>query len=78
VVVNTVEPGLTSGTGLHRDFSGGGALLMRVLKRVSARTPEQAAWTYVDAVGVQGRESHGGFVMFWEVCAYVSMFLWMS
>lgn len=69
VVVNTVEPGLTSGTGLHRDFSGGGALLMRVMKRVSARTPEQAAWTYVDAVAVHGRESHGGFVMFWEVCA---------
>ncbi|KAH7093435.1 putative short-chain dehydrogenase/reductase family protein [Paraphoma chrysanthemicola] len=68
VIINTVEPGLTSGTSLHRDFSGGGALFMRVMKKLSARTPEQAAYTYVDAVGVHGEESHGAFIMFWEVC----------
>ena len=72
VIINTVEPGLTSGTQLHRDFSGGGKVFMAVMKKTSAKTPEQAAYTYVDAVGVQGKESHGGFVMFWEVCGYVA------
>ncbi|KAF2024507.1 putative short-chain dehydrogenase/reductase family protein, partial [Setomelanomma holmii] len=70
VIINTVEPGLTADTNLHGNFSGSGALVMRVMKKLSARTPEQAAWTYVDACGVKGEESHGGFVMFWEVCGF--------
>lgn len=68
VIVNTVEPGLTSGTGLHRDLSGGGAMMMGLMKRATSKTPEQAAYTYIDAIGEKGSESHGGFVMFWEVC----------
>jgi len=69
VIINTVEPGLTSGTQLHRDFSSGGKVFMSLLKSVAAKTPEQAAYTYIDAVAVQGQESHGCFVMFWQVCA---------
>lgn len=68
VIINTVEPGLTSGTGLHRDLSGGGKILMGVMKKAMSKTPEQAAYTYIDAIGEKGPESHGGFVMFWEVC----------
>jgi len=45
VIINTVEPGLTSGTSLHRDFSGPGKYMMAAMKKMSAKTPEQAAWT---------------------------------
>jgi NAD(P)-dependent dehydrogenase (short-subunit alcohol dehydrogenase family) len=68
VVINAVGPGLTSGTSLHREFTGLGKYVMAGMKKVASRTPEQAAWTYVDAVAVHGKESHGGFIMFWEVC----------
>lgn len=73
VIINTVEPGLTSGTSLHRDLSGAGKLVMRVMKRVMSRTPEQAAWTYVDAFAAKGKESHGGYIMFWEVSPFHDM-----
>lgn len=68
VIINTVEPGLTSGTSLHRDFTGPGKYIMASMKKVSAKSPEEAAWTYIDAAAVHGKESHGGMVMFWEVC----------
>ncbi|KAJ4372907.1 hypothetical protein N0V83_003198 [Neocucurbitaria cava] len=67
VIINTVEPGFTSGTGLHRDYSATGKVAMVLLKKLVSRTPEQAAWTYVDAAAVKGEESHGGFIMFWKV-----------
>ncbi|KAJ4304833.1 hypothetical protein N0V90_000361 [Kalmusia sp. IMI 367209] len=67
VIINTVEPGLTSGTSLHRDFTGAGKYLMAGMKKATAKTPEQAAWTYIDAAANRGKESHGGFIMFWEV-----------
>lgn len=67
VIINTVEPGFTSGTALHRDFTGFSKYLLALMKMMMSRTPEQAAWTYVDAAIMKGKESHGGFVMFWEV-----------
>lgn len=68
VTINTVEPGLTSGTGLHRDTSGGGAMAMALMKKVGARTPEQGAWTYIDAAA-KGVKSHGGLILGMEVSA---------
>ncbi|KAF1849032.1 short-chain dehydrogenase/reductase family protein [Cucurbitaria berberidis CBS 394.84] len=73
VIVNTVEPGFTSGTALHRDYSWAGKISMALMKKFLSRTPEQAAWTYLDAAAVKGRESHGGFVMFWEVFPFHQM-----
>ncbi|KAH7112094.1 short-chain dehydrogenase [Dendryphion nanum] len=70
VIVNTVEPGLTSGTALHRDYTGAGKYLMAGMKKLTAKTTEQAAWTYIDAVTNHGKESHGGFIMFWKVCGF--------
>lgn len=67
VIINTVEPGLTAGTSLHRNFTGPGQLMMAGMKKATAKTPEQAACTYVDAAMVHGRESHGGFIMLWQV-----------
>lgn len=73
VIINTVEPGLTSGTQLHRNASGGGLVVLKVLKRLTSKTVEQAAWTYVDAVAAKGAESHGGSVMFWDVRGWPSI-----
>jgi NAD(P)-dependent dehydrogenase (short-subunit alcohol dehydrogenase family) len=67
VIVNTVEPGLTSGTRLHRNATGASVIIFKVLKILTSKTVEQAAWTYVDAVATKGAESHGGSVMFWDV-----------
>ena len=69
VIINNVEPGLTSGTSLHRDYSGPSKYFMATMKKLSAKTPEQAAWTYIDAVAVHGKESHGGFIAFGQVAS---------
>lgn len=65
VIINTVEPGFTRGTELHREYTGVASMLANLMKRISSRTPEQAAWTYVDASAVKGEESHGSFIMNW-------------
>lgn len=67
VVVNAVDPGLTAGSGLHRDFSGVASAFFGVAKALTARSVEEAAWIYLDAAAVKGAESHGGFVVNWEV-----------
>ncbi|KAK7209885.1 hypothetical protein V2G26_017063 [Clonostachys chloroleuca] len=70
VIINTVDPGYTSGSDLHRSFSGGLSLMFSTLKTLTARTPEQAAWLYLDAVAVKGPESHGGYLMNSEICPF--------
>ena len=67
VVINAVDPGFTAGTMLHRDKSLPLWLFIKLLMALTARSPEQAAWTYVDALAVKGAESHGSFVMNWEI-----------
>lgn len=67
VVINAVDPGLTSGSSLHRGFSGMASTFFGIAKALTARSPEEAAWIYVDAAAVKGAESHGGFVVNWEV-----------
>jgi NAD(P)-dependent dehydrogenase (short-subunit alcohol dehydrogenase family) len=60
-VVNLVEPGLTKETGLFREATLAMKAIFLVIKAVKARTPEEAAWTFVDAAVVKGQESHGCF-----------------
>jgi NAD(P)-dependent dehydrogenase (short-subunit alcohol dehydrogenase family) len=66
VIVNLVDPGLVKGTGLH---GGLGAVehVMRAVKAMTARSTALAATCYLDAVAVKGAESHGCFVMDWEI-----------
>ncbi|KAK4101123.1 NAD(P)-binding protein [Parathielavia hyrcaniae] len=68
VVVNLVDPGLCKGTELHRDVKGLFSAIMATAKSLTARELEDGAWTYVDAAVAQGKESHGCFVMDWEIC----------
>ncbi|CAJ2505848.1 Uu.00g132420.m01.CDS01 [Anthostomella pinea] len=71
VIVNMVNPGLCTGTSFGQD--DGWSLIgvfFGILKSVIARTVEVGASTYVDAVVVKGRESHGSFVSDWAIRPY--------
>lgn len=72
VIVNVVEPGLVSGTSLNANAAPVQRYLLKGVHKIFARSPEEAAWTYVDAVVVKGDESHGSFLMDLEVVGYVS------
>lgn len=66
VIVNLVEPGMVKGTELHRGNKGIIRLLLDAHVNLSGRRLEDGAWTYVDAVVVKGKESHGCFIMDFE------------
>jgi NAD(P)-dependent dehydrogenase (short-subunit alcohol dehydrogenase family) len=70
VTINAAEPGFTPFSGLSRDAP----IWMKALKLMFApflwfasRTERQAAWAEVHAAAVVGQESHGGFVMNWDI-----------
>ncbi|KAK4235971.1 retinol dehydrogenase 14 [Achaetomium macrosporum] len=67
VVVNTVDPGMVKGTKVGRRLPLLAKAFVWVVFALLARTLEQGAWTYVDAVAVQGRETHGGFLVNWAL-----------
>jgi NAD(P)-dependent dehydrogenase (short-subunit alcohol dehydrogenase family) len=67
VVVNIVDPGLCKGTSLNRDVEGLMAVVIGLLKGLTGRSLSDGAWTYIDAAVVKGKESHGCFVMDWEI-----------
>lgn len=67
VVINTVDPGLVQGTGLHRNVGGGIRAIFAVMKTLTARSLEHGAWTYVDAAVVRGKETHGCFLMDYKI-----------
>ncbi|KAH7203217.1 hypothetical protein BKA60DRAFT_467807 [Fusarium oxysporum] len=68
VVINLVDPGLTKGTGLMDKSSGLMKIVMAMGTRVVGHTQEQAASAYVDAAIVKGEESHGSYIMDWNIC----------
>jgi NAD(P)-dependent dehydrogenase (short-subunit alcohol dehydrogenase family) len=67
VLVNMVNPGMTRGTGLARDFPGVVQFILGILQRLLGRRPEVSATTYLDAVITQGAESHGSFISEWMI-----------
>lgn len=67
VVVNVVDPGFVKGTALSRDVSFIVGALMTGFKTVAARSTKVGASTYVDAAVVKGSESHGCYLMSWEI-----------
>lgn len=67
VIVNLVDPGMTKGTGLNRDVPKIiAASVVPVLSAISRKVADGAS-TYLDASLVKGKESHGCFIMDWEV-----------
>lgn len=67
VIINAVDPGFTSGSELHRHLSVPLRGAFGVMKALSGRSLEQGAWTYVDAAVVRGEESHGSYLMDWNI-----------
>lgn len=66
VVVNMVDPGLVRNTQLHRSM-GFVKTVMAAMKRLTGRTLEQGASTYVDAAVVKTQDTHGSLVLDWKV-----------
>ncbi|KAE8379170.1 hypothetical protein BDV26DRAFT_291486 [Aspergillus bertholletiae] len=73
VVVNLVDPGFTKGTELQREASGIQSLFFSFAKLITARTVKDGASTYVDATVVKGKESHGCFLMDWQVQPFATI-----
>lgn len=67
VVVNLVCPGYVKGTALIRDASLPLRLVTFVFSAIFARRLTDGASTYIDAAVLKGKESHGSFLMSWEV-----------
>ncbi|KIV97356.1 hypothetical protein PV10_01118 [Exophiala mesophila] len=73
VIVNLVEPGMVKGTELHRGNKGIVRVLLNAHVNLSGRSLEDGAWAYIDAVAVQGKESHGCFIMDFEPHAFARL-----
>lgn len=71
VIVNLVCPGLVKGTELQREWPKAVMWIAKTFTAIPARSTEVGASTYVDAVVVKGKESHGSFLMSWKVAPYV-------
>lgn len=67
VVVNIVDPGYVKGTDNVKNQHGLGKLAAKSFAAATGRTPEVGASTYVDAVVVKGKESHGCFLTSWKI-----------
>jgi NAD(P)-dependent dehydrogenase (short-subunit alcohol dehydrogenase family) len=67
VVVNLVDPGFVEGTELARDVPGVLVLAGKVFAALTARSIQDGASTYLDACLLKGKESHGCFIMGWQI-----------
>ena len=67
VIINTVDPGLTAGSDLHRYLSAPARVVFWLIKTAMARPVKHAAWIYLDAATVRGEERHGGFIVNWDI-----------
>ena len=67
VVVNLVDPGFVKGTSLSRDLSVVVSTVMAAWKQIAARSVSVGASTYVDGAVLKGPESHGCFIMSWQL-----------
>lgn len=73
VVINMVDPGLTRGTGLFREVPAMVSFIFKGIMALVARPVDRGAATYVHAVALLGKESHGCFLMNAEVAPYVPL-----
>ena len=67
VIVNLPDPGFVKGTELGRDAAGWQKVATAVFAAVTARTKKVGASTYLDALLSKGPESHGCFIMSWQI-----------
>jgi NAD(P)-dependent dehydrogenase (short-subunit alcohol dehydrogenase family) len=67
VIVNLADPAWCKGTELARSAPAAMRMGARVFGALTGRTPQVGASCFVDAVVSKGKESHGCFLMSWEV-----------
>lgn len=74
VIVNLADPAFCKGTEIVRDAPGAMKVAMRLFGALAARTQRVGASCLVDALINKGKESHGCFLMSWEIHPYVPSF----
>jgi NAD(P)-dependent dehydrogenase (short-subunit alcohol dehydrogenase family) len=67
VVMNIVDPGLCKGSQLNREAGRVFKAVGKIITGPIGRTLDAGASTYLDAAVVKGEESHGSFIMDWEI-----------
>ncbi|KAF6233983.1 hypothetical protein HO173_007813 [Letharia columbiana] len=67
VIVNLPDPGFVKGTDLTRDARGGQKVAAALFGAITGRTKKDGASTYLDALVNKGSESHGCFIMSWQI-----------
>ncbi|KAI8627607.1 hypothetical protein F5Y19DRAFT_173544 [Xylariaceae sp. FL1651] len=72
VIVNLVDPGLVKGTNLQGSAPLPVAIFFYCYKALLARSLPVGASTYVDAVMVQGKESHGCYITNWKISSFAA------
>ncbi|CAG9970398.1 unnamed protein product [Clonostachys byssicola] len=70
VVINLVDPGLTSGTNILEGASMSTQIGFNWLRAIAGRSLEDAASAYIDAIVTRGKDSHGSFIMDWDIYPY--------
>ncbi|KAF4456699.1 hypothetical protein F53441_1255 [Fusarium austroafricanum] len=70
VVINCLNPGLTKATGLMDKSTGLQKVVLSWVARIVGFSPERAAATYVDAAVIKGKETHGSYIMNWEISPF--------
>ncbi|KAI1369730.1 retinol dehydrogenase 12 [Xylaria arbuscula] len=73
IIINSVNPGLCRGTQFFHNRGDWSAIVVwvaEIFKWVNARGLAAGASTYVDAVVVRGKESHGSYVSEWAIRPY--------
>ncbi|CAH0027786.1 unnamed protein product [Clonostachys rhizophaga] len=70
VVINLIDPGLTSGTNILEGASMSTQIGFNWLRAIAGRSVEDAASAYIDAIVTRGKESHGSFIMDWDIYPY--------
>lgn len=67
VIVNLADPAFVKGTDLLRAVPRPVRMGMRAWGAIAGRTPQVGASCLVDAMVGKGKESHGCFLMSWEI-----------
>ncbi|RSL83858.1 hypothetical protein CEP51_004271 [Fusarium floridanum] len=72
VIVNLADPGLVKDTALQNFAPWIVVAFFYVFKAIFGRSLPIGASTYVDAVAVKGKESHGCFVSNWKIAPFAA------
>jgi len=67
VIVNLADPAWCKGTELVRDVKGAGKVAMKIFGALTGRSQKVGASCFVDAIVNKGKESHGCFLMSWQI-----------